>query len=68
MDRETYYQPTGNGYEAQIIERLRHWAALAGAQATRLTPQMCARRYLLHRLSKNVPAIDVLPVVAIGAG
>ncbi|MFJ8949211.1 replication-associated recombination protein A [Streptomyces sp. NPDC102381] len=28
MDRETYYQPTRNGYEAQIGERLRHWAAL----------------------------------------
>ncbi|MET9820525.1 replication-associated recombination protein A [Streptomyces sp. NPDC006349] len=28
MDRETYYQPTRNGYEAQITERLRHWAAL----------------------------------------
>ncbi|MGD6741491.1 replication-associated recombination protein A [Streptomyces sp. BH106] len=28
MDRETYYQPTRNGYEAQIGERLRHWSAL----------------------------------------
>lgn len=28
MDRETYYEPTRNGYEAQISERLRHWAAL----------------------------------------
>ncbi|MER8003920.1 replication-associated recombination protein A, partial [Streptomyces sp. NPDC095613] len=28
MARETYYQPTRNGYEAQITERLRHWAAL----------------------------------------
>ncbi|WP_406182225.1 hypothetical protein [Streptomyces canus] len=28
MDGETYYQPTRNGYEAQITERLRHWAAL----------------------------------------
>ncbi|MET7735828.1 replication-associated recombination protein A [Streptomyces sp. NPDC005402] len=28
MDRETYYQPTRNGYEAQISERLRHWNAL----------------------------------------
>ncbi|MFJ8748775.1 hypothetical protein ACIREO_05480 [Streptomyces sp. NPDC102441] len=28
MDHETYYQPTRNGYEAQITERLRHWAAL----------------------------------------
>ncbi|MHC5262649.1 replication-associated recombination protein A [Streptomyces sp. UC4497] len=28
MDRETYYEPTRNGYEAQINERLRHWAAL----------------------------------------
>ncbi|SEE52287.1 putative ATPase [Streptomyces sp. 2131.1] len=28
MDHETYYQPTHNGYEAQITERLRHWAAL----------------------------------------
>ncbi|MFZ3572765.1 replication-associated recombination protein A [Streptomyces sp. BH097] len=28
MDRETYYQPTRNGYEAQIGERLRHWADL----------------------------------------
>ncbi|RSM42086.1 replication-associated recombination protein A [Amycolatopsis balhimycina DSM 5908] len=27
MDRETYYQPTQNGYEAQITERLRNWAA-----------------------------------------
>jgi putative ATPase len=25
MDREAYYQPTRNGYEAQITERLRHW-------------------------------------------
>jgi predicted DNA-binding protein (MmcQ/YjbR family) len=28
MDRETYYQPTRNGYEFQITERLRRWAAL----------------------------------------
>ncbi|MFF9703573.1 hypothetical protein ACF1FE_20650 [Streptomyces griseofuscus] len=28
MNRELYYQPTPNGYEAQIAERLRHWAAL----------------------------------------
>ncbi|MGW0792595.1 replication-associated recombination protein A [Streptomyces sp. NPDC002911] len=28
MDHETYYQPTRNGYEAQITERLRQWAAL----------------------------------------
>ncbi|WAP59126.1 replication-associated recombination protein A [Streptomyces sp. S465] len=28
MNRETYYQPTRNGYEAQITERLRRWAAL----------------------------------------
>jgi putative ATPase len=28
MDREAYYQPTRNGYEAQITERLRQWAAL----------------------------------------
>ncbi|MEH0509421.1 hypothetical protein QBC31_01285 [Streptomyces sp. B21-079] len=28
MDHETYYQPTRNGYEAQISERLRHWNAL----------------------------------------
>ncbi|MGW2262764.1 replication-associated recombination protein A [Streptomyces sp. NPDC001780] len=28
MDRETYYQPTRDGYEARISERLRHWAAL----------------------------------------
>ncbi|WP_328413189.1 replication-associated recombination protein A [Streptomyces violaceus] len=28
MDHETYYQPTRNGYEAQISERLRHWAGL----------------------------------------
>ncbi|MGO4649650.1 replication-associated recombination protein A [Nocardia sp. 2YAB30] len=27
MDRETYYQPTQNGHEAQITEHLRHWAA-----------------------------------------
>ena len=26
MDRETYYQPTRNGYEIEIAERLRHWA------------------------------------------
>lgn len=28
MDRERYYEPTGNGYERQITERLRHWDAL----------------------------------------
>ncbi|MEU8909241.1 replication-associated recombination protein A [Streptomyces mirabilis] len=28
MSRETYYEPTRNGYEAQIAERLRRWAAL----------------------------------------
>ncbi|MES5825369.1 replication-associated recombination protein A [Streptomyces sp. RG80] len=28
MSRETYYEPTRNGYEAQIAERLRQWAAL----------------------------------------
>ncbi|MEU4250930.1 replication-associated recombination protein A [Amycolatopsis sp. NPDC026612] len=27
MDRETYYQPTQNGYEVEIAERLRRWAA-----------------------------------------
>ncbi|MEU4394850.1 replication-associated recombination protein A [Kribbella sp. NPDC023855] len=35
MDREAYYKPTRNGYEAQITERLRQWAALrARSQAT----------------------------------
>ncbi|WP_327665090.1 replication-associated recombination protein A [Streptomyces sp. NBC_00498] len=34
MDRETYYQPTRNGYEAQISERLRHWAALRRQHGT----------------------------------
>ncbi|WP_433008363.1 replication-associated recombination protein A [Kribbella sp. CA-294648] len=35
MDREAYYQPTRNGYEAQITERLRQWAALrARTQST----------------------------------
>ncbi|MFJ8927466.1 replication-associated recombination protein A [Streptomyces sp. NPDC102364] len=34
MDRETYYQPTRNGYEAQIGERLRHWAALRRQHGT----------------------------------
>lgn len=34
MDRETYYQPTRNGYEAQISERLRHWAYHAGNAET----------------------------------
>ncbi|KKD02014.1 ATPase AAA, partial [Streptomyces sp. WM6386] len=28
MSRETYYEPTRSGYEAQIVERLRQWAAL----------------------------------------
>ncbi len=28
MDREAYYKPTRNGYESQITERLRQWAAL----------------------------------------
>ncbi|MEU3340925.1 hypothetical protein [Streptomyces sp. NPDC006668] len=28
MDRETYYKPTRNGYEAQITERLRQRVAL----------------------------------------
>ncbi|MEU0877015.1 replication-associated recombination protein A [Lentzea sp. NPDC005914] len=27
MDRETYYQPTHNGHEIEIAERLRDWAA-----------------------------------------
>ncbi|MGI5131164.1 replication-associated recombination protein A [Pseudonocardia sp. CA-107938] len=27
MDREAYYEPTRNGYEAQITEQLRLWAA-----------------------------------------
>jgi putative ATPase len=27
MDRETYYQPAHNGYEIEIAERLREWAA-----------------------------------------
>ncbi|MEV7093309.1 AAA family ATPase [Amycolatopsis sp. NPDC051045] len=27
MDRETYYEPTQNGYEIEIAERLRNWAA-----------------------------------------
>ncbi|XQE84010.1 hypothetical protein ACN24L_27440 [Streptomyces microflavus] len=28
VDHETYYQPTRNGYESQISERLRHWTGL----------------------------------------
>ncbi|SDE24953.1 replication-associated recombination protein A [Glycomyces harbinensis] len=28
MDRETYYEPTANGEEAEVSRRLRHWAAL----------------------------------------
>jgi len=28
MDRETFYRPTRNGYEAQISERLERWAAM----------------------------------------
>jgi putative ATPase len=28
MDRETYYEPTENGYERPIAERLRRWAAM----------------------------------------
>jgi putative ATPase len=28
MDRERYYEPTGNGYERKISERLRHWDGL----------------------------------------
>jgi len=34
MNREAYYQPTQNGYEAQITERLRHWAALRDRRKT----------------------------------
>ncbi len=34
MNREAYYQPTQNGYEAQITERLRHWAALRSRRQT----------------------------------
>jgi putative ATPase len=28
MDRERFYRPTRNGYEARIRERLEHWAEL----------------------------------------
>jgi putative ATPase len=28
MDRETFYSPTSNGYEAEIRRRLSQWAAL----------------------------------------
>jgi putative ATPase len=28
MDREAFYQPTGNGYEARVSERLERWDAL----------------------------------------
>jgi putative ATPase len=28
MDRDTYYEPTENGYEADVARRLRHWAAM----------------------------------------
>ncbi|MGH3170014.1 MAG: replication-associated recombination protein A, partial [Trebonia sp.] len=28
MDREVFYQPTGNGREAEIRRRLDHWSAL----------------------------------------
>ncbi|TKR27376.1 replication-associated recombination protein A [Cellulomonas hominis] len=31
MRRETYYTPTGHGYERAITERLRHWAQLRAA-------------------------------------
>jgi putative ATPase len=35
VDREAYYMPTRNGYEAQITDRLRQWSALRGrTQAT----------------------------------
>ncbi|WP_242546935.1 hypothetical protein [Amycolatopsis sp. MtRt-6] len=27
MNRETYYQPTRNGYEVESVERLSRWAA-----------------------------------------
>ena len=30
MDRETYYHPTGSGYEEQIRRRLDRWSALRG--------------------------------------
>jgi len=33
MDRETFYEPTGFGFEAAIAERLRHWARLREAAA-----------------------------------
>jgi putative ATPase len=32
MDRETYYRPTSNGYESQVNERLRRWAALRSGE------------------------------------
>jgi putative ATPase len=28
MDRDTYYEPTENGYEADVARRLRRWAAM----------------------------------------
>lgn len=32
MRRETFYEPTNNGYERSITERLRHWAQLRHAR------------------------------------
>jgi putative ATPase len=31
MPRETFYEPTTDGYERAITERLRHWAQLRAA-------------------------------------
>jgi putative ATPase len=32
MDRETYYHPTSNGYEAEVRQRLNRWATLRAQQ------------------------------------
>ena len=45
MPRQTFYEPTANGYERPISERLRHWAQLrrehtTGSTAASITPDV----------------------------
>ena len=39
MERERYYEPTRNGYEKAIVERLEHWERLRAAGSANHSPE-----------------------------
>jgi len=50
MERERFYRPTRNGYEARIGERLEHWAELRAKKNQELGLFTQVDRLLVHRV------------------